>query len=87
MIWIDAKEIVFHFNKAHLSDPSIPMRVIKTKGETYYVKHFESNAPFSTKETPDNPHTKGSLKIKNCRLEIDDENNAKIMTKENDNVE
>lgn len=54
------------------------MWVLKTKGHTYYINHFECNVPFSTKETPDNPHTKGSLKIKNCRLEIDDEGNAKL---------
>lgn len=58
-------EIVFHFNKAHLTDPNIPMWVFKVDGETHYVHHaiFE-NVTFSTKETPNNPHTKGSLKVK-----------------------
>jgi hypothetical protein len=56
--------IVFHFNKKHLEDPSIPMWVVKAKGETYYVHHLVSEVGFSTKETPDNPHTKGSLKFK-----------------------
>lgn len=54
------------------------MWVLKTKGQTYYVNHVECNAHWSTKETPDNAHTKGALKVKNCRLIIDSENNAQI---------
>ena len=57
--------IVFHFNKGHLADPSIPMWVLKIKGLTYYVEHvIFKNVSFETKETPDNTQTKGSLKIK-----------------------
>ena len=70
------KDVVFHFNKKHLEDPSIPMWVIKTKGESYYVNHVDCSIPWSTKETPDNSHTKGSIKVKDCLLVIDDENNA-----------
>lgn len=64
-------EIIMHFNKMHLQDSSVPMWVIKAKGNTYYVEHvdIESGFGFSTKETPDNPHTKGSLKFKG-KLEI-----------------
>jgi formylmethanofuran dehydrogenase subunit D len=51
---------------------------VKTKGETYYVNHVTSNAPWSTKETPDNTHTKGSIKFKHVNLIIDDENCAEI---------
>jgi hypothetical protein len=69
---------VFHFNKGHLADPSIPMWVLKTKGESYYVNHVDCSVPWSTKETPDNPSTKGSLKVKDCLLVIDDENCATI---------
>lgn len=69
---------MFHFNKKHLEDPTIPMWVLKTKGESYYVHHVECNVPWSTKETPDNPSTKGSLKVKDCLLVIDSENNASI---------
>lgn len=69
---------MFHFNKKHLEDPTIPMWVIKTKGESYYVEHVECNIPWSTKETPDNNHTKGSLKIKRCHLVIDDDNTAHL---------
>jgi hypothetical protein len=48
------------------------MWVLKIKGESYYVNHVESNAPWSTKETPDNPSTKGSLKFKNVDVIIED---------------
>ncbi len=59
-------EIIFHFNKKHLEDPNIPMWVIKCKGQTHYVHHVEVDVGvgFSTKETPDNPSTKGSIKFK-----------------------
>ena len=66
------KEAVFHFNKGHLADPTIPMWVIKAKGQTFYVDHVDAQIGFSTKETPDNNHTKGSLKFKNCLISIDD---------------
>lgn len=63
---------MFHFNKGHLADPTIPMWVIKAKGQTFYVNHVESKVGWSTKETPDNPSTKGSIKIRNCTLRIED---------------
>lgn len=58
------ERIVFHFNKASLQDTSIPMWVVKTKGQTFYVNHLDSEVGFTTKETPDNDHTKGSLQFK-----------------------
>lgn len=54
------------------------MWVIKAKGESYYVEHVECNVPWSTKETPNNSHTKGSIKIKRCHLVIDDDNVAHL---------
>jgi len=54
------------------------MWVIKAKGESYYVEHVECSVPWSTKETPKNSHTKGSIKIKNCHLVIDDDNVAHL---------
>lgn len=49
------------------------MWVLKFDGQTEYVHHIDfESVTFSTKETPDNPHTKGSLKFKNVNLEIDD---------------
>lgn len=41
------------------------MWVLKIKGKTYYVEHVDfKGVDFSTKETPDNSHTKGSIKCK-----------------------
>lgn len=56
--------VVFHYNKSHNLDQTIPPWVIKAKGKTYYVHHFTTEVGFSTKETPDNPHTKGSLMMR-----------------------
>jgi hypothetical protein len=75
---MQCKEVIFHFNKASLSDPTIPMWVLKTKGSSFYVDHVDCRIGWSTKETPDNPATKGSIKIKHCLLTIDDENTATI---------
>jgi hypothetical protein len=55
---------VFHYNKAHNDNQEIPPWVIKCRGDSYYVNHMTTRIGFSTKETPDNPHTKGSLKMK-----------------------
>jgi hypothetical protein len=71
---------VFHFNKKHLEDETIPMWVIKTHGESFYVNHVSADLPWTTKETPDNTHTKGSIKFKECLLVIDPDNNANIST-------
>lgn len=82
MIKITVNDVVFHFNKKHLEDPTIPMWVLKTKGKSFYVNHVDCQCPWSTKETENNPHTKGSIKIKNCTVIIDDDNNATIAPKE-----
>lgn len=71
---------MFHFNKKHLEDKTIPMWVLKFHGETYYVNHVTCELPWSTKETPDNSHTKGSIKVKECLLQIDENNDATIST-------
>lgn len=75
------ESIVFHFNKMHLLDYNIPMWVIKHKGVTHYVDHVDvsEGIGFSTKETPDNPNTKGSIKFKG-RLIITNKDNI-ITTK------
>lgn len=54
------------------------MWVLKTKGETHYVNHVIANVGWSTKETPNNNHTKGSLKFKNVDVIIDEQNEATI---------
>lgn len=72
------KDVVFHFNKKHLEDQTVPMWVLKAHGVTFYIHHIDANIPFSTKETPDNNHTKGSLKFKDCKLTIYDDNTASL---------
>ena len=74
------KDVVFHFNKAHLTDQTIPMWVLKFHGETLYVNHVDCSVSWSTKETPDNPHTKGSIKVKDCLLTINEDNEATVST-------
>lgn len=69
--------VVFHFNKAHNADNTIPTWVVKHKGQTYYVNHLDSDVGFTTKETPDNDHTKGSLQFKGC-LKVFTENGETI---------
>lgn len=69
---------MFHFNKKHLEDETIPMWVLKFHGETYYVNHVDCQVPWSTKETPDNTHTKGSIKVKDVLITFDNENCATI---------
>jgi len=69
---------VFHFNKKHLEDQTIPMWVLKFHGETLYVNHVDCTVAWSTKETPDNTHTKGSIKVKDVLLRINDANEAQI---------
>lgn len=44
------------------------MWVLKTKGQTFYASHVDCQVGWNTKETPDNPSTKGSIKIKDCIL-------------------
>lgn len=72
------KDVVFHFNKKHLEDNTVPMWVLKAHGVTFYVNHVDAEIPWSTKETSDNPHTKGSIKFKKCKLTIDDDNCATL---------
>lgn len=47
------------------------MWVVKAKGKTYYVEHVDCDKGWSTKETPDNPATKGAIKVKSCFLTIE----------------
>jgi len=68
-------DIIFHYNKQHNVDQTVPAWVIKHKGQTHYVDHIDvmDGVAWSTKETPDNPHTKGSIKFKG-QLELVKEN-------------
>jgi len=69
------ERIVFHYNKKHNEDQNIPTWIVKHKGNSYYVHHLTSSVGFSTKETPDNNHTKGSLMFRG-KLKIE-ENDSK----------
>lgn len=73
--------IVFHFNKKFLEDPTIPMWVLKSRGKTHYVNHVDfKEVSFSTKETPDSSHTKGSIQVRGYLVinEVDGEHHAMI---------
>ncbi len=78
MVELICKNVVFHFNKKHIEDPTIPMWVLKAGGKSYYVNHVTCSIPWSTKETPENSHTKGSIKVGKSLLTIDDDNNADL---------
>jgi hypothetical protein len=54
------------------------MWVLKFHGETLYVNHVDCQLHWSTKETPGNSHTKGSIKVKNALLRISDSNEATL---------
>jgi len=54
------------------------MWVLKIKGVTYYVDHVDCRNGFSTKETPDNSHTKGAIKIRNCLVTFGADNTAVV---------
>ena len=71
------ERIIFAYNKAHNQDQTIPPWIIKHKGETHYIHHLDSKVGFSTKETPQNEHTQGSLMFRG-NLEIIEENGLKI---------
>lgn len=66
----DCRNVDFHFNKKHIEHDFIPMWALKAKGKTYYVHHVESSAPWTTRETPDHPATKGAIRFKACSVSI-----------------
>lgn len=66
----DCRSVDFHFNKKHLVYNFLPMWVVKAKGQTYYVSNVTANCPWATKETPNSPATKGTIRFKNCSIGI-----------------
>jgi hypothetical protein len=58
------ERVVFHFNRASLGRPDVPPWVVKHRGQSHYVWHLDAQVGFSTKETPDNPHTQGALQLR-----------------------
>lgn len=73
----DVQRIVFHYNKSHNQDQTIPPWIVKHKGQSYYVNHMNSTVGFSTKETPDNEHTKAAIMFRG-KLEIVEEDGQTI---------
>ncbi len=72
------ERLVLSYNKGHSRDPTIPPWVAKFKGNTHYLHHIESTTEgFSTKETPDNEHTKGSVMFR-CNDFVIKEDNGKF---------
>lgn len=78
MLCLNVRDCVFHFNKYHLTDPSVPAWVLKFQGQTHYVNHVTAEIAWTTRETPDNSHTKGSIRFQKCQVQIDDQNHARI---------
>lgn len=77
----DCAAIDMHFNKAHLQYPdTIPRWVVKTKGRTYYVHHIDSQVGWSSRELSEGS-TLGMIRLRHCRLEIDEDGNARITEK------
>ena len=57
------------------------MWVVKAHGVTFYVNHVTADMPWSTKETPGNEKTKGSIKFKKCKLTINTEDNTATISR------
>ncbi len=71
-IEIETRNIDFHFNKKHLEFPDvIPCWILKCNGKSFYVNHVDCQVPWNTRETPDNPSTKGAIRIKRGKINID----------------
>lgn len=75
----EARNIDFHFNKKSLEFDFIPTWVVKARGKSFYVNHMDCQAPWTTRETPDHPSTKGSLRIKKGTLSINKDGIATII--------
>lgn len=76
---VETRNIDFHFNKKSMEFDFIPMWVVKARGKSYYCNSVVSNIGFSTRENPEHPSTKGSLRIKRGTLKIDADGNAEIV--------
>lgn len=75
----NAKNIEFHFNKKSLEFPDIvPFWVLKAKGRSFYIHHLDCATPWTTRENPDHPSTKGSIRIKKGNISIDSNGHATI---------
>jgi hypothetical protein len=73
-----ASNIDFHFNKISLEFDFMPAWTLKAKGKSYYVNHVDCLTAWTTRETPDSPSTKGSLRIRKGNIMINTEGHATI---------
>lgn len=73
----ECRTIDFHYNKGSTAFPSLPMWVVKAKGQSFYVHHVTANVPWSTRETPDSS-TRGMIRIRDASLRLTPEGEAII---------
>ncbi len=69
--------IDFHYNRIANEFSEMPIWVVKTKGQTFYLRHVTANAPWSTHEKSEGS-TKGMMRFRNCSLRIDANGEAAI---------
>jgi hypothetical protein len=65
------ERVIFHFNRQSNIDPTVPMWIVKHKGQTHYVNNLDATIGFRTKNTPENDSTKGSLQFNKANLRIE----------------
>jgi len=71
LVMENCSSVDFYFNKAHLQySDVIPRWIIRTKGETFYVHHIDSQIGWSSREL-DSGSTLGMIRLRKCRVEID----------------
>ncbi len=76
-ITVEAPVVDFSYNRIHNQFEFMPRWLIRVKGKTYYVEHFDSQIGFSTREMTD-PNTKGMLRFRNARMVINSDGTAVI---------
>ena len=77
---LDTRVADFAYNRIHNEFDFMPRWLIKASGKTYYINHLDAEIGFTTKEMVD-PRTKGMLRFRNTRLEIDTDANATVRKK------
>lgn len=81
-ITLEAPSIDFFFNKGSIEFPFLPAWVIKCKGKSFYVNHVDFDCVGTTRETPEHPSTKGSMRFRQCSLELKADGTASIRKKQ-----
>jgi hypothetical protein len=78
---LEAPSIDFHFNKGSIEFPFLPAWIVKCKGKSYYLHHVDFDCLGTTRETPEHPSTKGSMRFRQCSLELRADGTASIKRK------